>query len=884
MSNPALISHRIRGLEIKGVGQVFNVQDTSPSVPFNLFVINTAERKARLQGTFYTNVLVIDNPPLPPPAGTLIWVYDDDAELESQVLIEQKGVGDATLCFKLSAGPTYAMGIDNSQANDAFKISKNATLGTTDVFLIDTTASNVALGENALSLVNGGTDNIAIGDLSLDANVAGIQNIAIGTSALGATTGSENVAIGYDSMVNNISGSKNVSLGNFSLVENNTGTCNTCIGYYAGNTFDSSFNTIVGYNSTRDSATGTYNSALGFESMRESSTINHCVALGAYAMRQNNADENTAVGTHASRENTTGVGNVSVGFEALRLNDTPSNNTAIGHKALATNIGASNTALGSGTLLILDTGTNNIAIGHNAGSALDGGDSNNIHIGNIGVDNDSGIIKLGTTATHICTTLVGAQSWLDNQGFTPSTGGTVTPLSTSSVVIIIPDADPIATLTLNMPASPKDGQFIKIVITTSITTLTHNGNGATLVGPFQAGIAGPASGTWYYESTADAWYPVGHPVEGDAGNVVGTPVTTTNALARYTDATGLLIKNSMLILDDNTHMSKGAVNFIHERGAAGNFAAGSLALNIVTGSNNTGLGQNALSLVVGGGNNVAVGFNALLANTATGNTAVGYNALPAVTAGTGCAAVGLNSLLLATGSNNTAMGSGSLSAVVAGTDNVALGKDAGISLTGTDSKNILIGNTGTVGDNEKIRIGNTTDHNASFLLGGLLASDITAAGVGAGAGDFTISSTNGSMILRGGEAISDAVQITSTHSSGGVTLNTGSGGVNFPRGTIAQAGALTNGVTLNLSSGIISTINTSLAALGTAVFTVINNRVVAGSVITVSIVSYTGTYFTNGLPVVNIDAIAGGSFDIRIINYHAANILSGIVQISFIVV
>jgi len=82
--------------------------------------------------------------------------------------------------------------------------------------------------------------------------------------------------------------------------------------------------------------------------------------------------------------NTTGLGNTATGQDALQNNTTGNVNTAIGQQALSTN----------------PTGTSNIAIGFNAALNVSGGNSNNIHIGNLGAASDSNTIRIGDAATQ----------------------------------------------------------------------------------------------------------------------------------------------------------------------------------------------------------------------------------------------------------------------------------------------------------------------------------------------------------------------------------------------------------------------------------------------------------------------------------------------------
>ncbi len=106
---------------------------------------------------------------------------------------------------------------------------------------------------------------------------------------------------------------------------------------------------------------------------------------------------NTALGTGALQSNSTGSYNTASGLNALQSNTTGSNNTASGAFALQNNTtGSYNTASGLDALDGNTTGNNNIAIGNGAALNVSGGNSNNIHIGNLGAAGDSGVIKIET--------------------------------------------------------------------------------------------------------------------------------------------------------------------------------------------------------------------------------------------------------------------------------------------------------------------------------------------------------------------------------------------------------------------------------------------------------------------------------------------------------
>ena len=76
-------------------------------------------------------------------------------------------------------------------------------------------------------------------------------------------------------------------------------------------------------------------------------------------------------------------------------------------------------------------------------------------------------------------------------------------------VSILP-AGTIATLTINMPAAPRDGQRVNIFFDQIVTTLTQQvaaGSGHTLKGALAAATA-KGFGTWRYRATGKVWYRV----------------------------------------------------------------------------------------------------------------------------------------------------------------------------------------------------------------------------------------------------------------------------------------------------------------------------------------------------------------------------------------
>lgn len=107
---------------------------------------------------------------------------------------------------------------------------------------------------------------------------------------------------------------------------------------------------------------------------------------------------------------------------------------------------------------------------------------------------------------------------------------------------------------------------------------------------------------------------------------------------------------------------------------------------------------------------------------------------------------------------------------------------------------------------------------------------------------------------------------------GNVTLSNG--------GTVTQATSITTGVTLNTSSGQITTVSTTLAAAAEAEFVVTNSQVAATDVVIVNLAVTSSA----GTPIAVVSRVAAGSFTILVANLHAANALDNTLVINFAVI
>jgi hypothetical protein len=122
-----------------------------------------------------------------------------------------------------------------------------------------------------------------------------------------------------------------------------------------------------------------------------------------------------------------------------------------------------------------------------------------------------------------------------------------------------------------------------------------------------------------------------------------------------------------------------------------NVFAGQLSGNTtLTGSFSAGFGYEALKALTSGNYSTGLGFNAGKSiTTANHSTFVGNGA-------------GQN---LVSGNANTVVGSAALANLTTGGSNICIGYLSGSNYTGAESNNILIGDTGTLAENQVLRVG-----------------------------------------------------------------------------------------------------------------------------------------------------------------------------------
>ena len=174
MTDP-LASKIVSGIGIKSTGiglQIQNRQNDNTIFLVDVikpFITAFATFKATsiITGGLDTTDLIIGNPPIS-ISTALLHIYDNDAGLEPQLVIEQDGSGNVGTEFLLSGLISYMEGIDNLATNNPFKIAfsigGDALLGTNDILIIDAISNNISLGNNTLIGLTSGINNLALGE------------------------------------------------------------------------------------------------------------------------------------------------------------------------------------------------------------------------------------------------------------------------------------------------------------------------------------------------------------------------------------------------------------------------------------------------------------------------------------------------------------------------------------------------------------------------------------------------------------------------------------------------------------------------------------------------------------------------------------------------
>lgn len=199
--------------------------------------------------------------------------------------------------------------------------------------------------------------------------------------------------------------------------------------------------------------------------------------------------------------------------------------------------------------------------------------------------------------------------------------------------------------------------------------------------------------------------------------------------------------------------------------ASGNIIIGALSgSGTISGSDNQVVGTQSLSALTSGSRNNGFGFQSLR-DVASGadNTGFGDKALQQVT-----------------GSQNTSLGSSALANLLGGSNNIGIGYLGGTVYLGTESSNIAIGNVGTLGESNVIRIGTqgsgAGQQNKCFIAGitGVTVSNQNIVTINTSTGQLGAISGSG-----GGLTWVDVTGATQTVAVGTAYLSDRAGAITF---------------------------------------------------------------------------------------------------------
>lgn len=203
-------------------------------------------------------------------------------------------------------------------------------------------------------------------------------------------------------------------------------------------------------------------------------------------------------------------------------------------------------------------------------------------------------------------------------------------------------------------------------------------------------------------------------------------MVTNNSLNNECTSDFTVTTGNLLLDNTNSAGTTGNIQFGGNRVisniSTNNFFAGNAAGNLaLTGAENVGIGEFALTNLTVGTDNVSIGEACLQTATNTDfNVAIGPYSMQNFDNDLGNVCVGYYAMNTATGGNvNVALGSGALNNIVNGSGNVAIGFVSGTNYTGAETNNITIGTqvSGTTGESTTIRLGNVGVHTACYIAG-----------------------------------------------------------------------------------------------------------------------------------------------------------------------
>ncbi|HBL98877.1 TPA: hypothetical protein DDZ86_04520 [Candidatus Dependentiae bacterium] len=466
------------------------------------------------------------------------------------------------------------------------------------------------------------------------------------------------------------------------FIHTSGGAGNFFIGSSAGNLCATGIHNTGAGNAALANTDGFDNTAAGYQALA-TTTGSNLTAVGASALAACTIGIcNTAVGSQALRNLIDGSNNTALGSLALFL-ALESENTAVGHQALFdANASNDNTALGINAGLNLSSGDTNILIGQNAGSNYTA-ESSNICLGDPGVALDTSTTRI----SNIWNASVGDTAKVVGVTANNQLGSTFTqPLEIAGNVILQSTTtfggDRIqqhaTSLVFGTTAGGLPVNYLGRLFSNYYAPPFYNMDLDRFFLAFNYRDITPSGGPYTYETPNPAYgtaqLSVGPSVSTGGGvcTLATSPVGSTpiSRLEIHEDGTINLANSNLILLN--------GINYIYHASVSSLFAGPHAGPTGVVAINNTGVGLYALST-----------------EPEPSNVAIGSYAGARLDGGVG---------------------------------NCFIGSNAGYNCTSTESYNIYIGNnvTGTTGESNKIRIGDSATNDLILFSGG--AYEVHAAG------------------------------------------------------------------------------------------------------------------------------------------------------------
>jgi len=318
----------------------------------------------------------------------------------------------------------------------------------------------------------------------------------------------------------------------------------------------------------------------------------------------------------------------------------------------------------------------------------------------------------------------------------------------------------------------------------------------------------PSSGI--YRDTGSAWVQVADPGAGTTGtlqqvttngNSTNLPIVVQNMLLSKGAGTG----------SNNTGLGINALVFNITGYSNTAIGSGSL-LNNTTGIQNTAIGKSSLTSNTIGNSNTAIGTVALGSNTtANYNTAIGTSALSSNTTGSQNIGIGVSALLTnTTADGNLAIGNNSMSSNTTGANNVAVGNSS-LNANTTGNSNVAVGIA-------SLQVNTTGGSNNGLGISSLSSNTTGNANNAFGTSSLFYNTTGSQNTAIGNSALQNNISGDSNTAIGNTALNSNT--------TASQNTAIGNAA---LSTNTTGTSNTAIGAVALQFSTTSSNNTAIGN-------------------------------------------------------